>query len=274
MRARDLATDRGVKAIASSLGLTRLLLLALAPLVACSSTPADPGAGGGGGDDDSGGSATDGGGAGDDDGGLSHGDGSTSKDGGEGGSSHDAAVPGVGPTPPPGATQCGNGTFAAGDVVSACAIPSYVLDNVPDFDGGYSSTPRACNAITTTGGAWETWCTATETYAWVRFDQVTNLGSLSDCHGITLLEIDYGSYDTGSGGGNGTQVATFQANGTSVVGTPVGTPQTATMQVTLGDNSSKGAANLFLQGTTLIGAGCPGAIVPTVLAGARVTWER
>lgn len=150
-----------------------------------------------------------------------------------------------------------------------CMAPSFALDLVPKADGGFGPAPRNCGAFTISGGSWEVWCTATDAYVWARFDQLTNQGTWVDCHNQSLVWIDEGVYESGSGGGNGAHVATYM-NGTQIVGTVPGMPQTAVLDVTLATNG--GGAKLFvlgaLENTCMMGA--PGE--PTVLGGLSVTW--
>ncbi len=258
-------------------GGTLFLCLALVAASACSSGASDTAApssgddGGASGDDDAGSSSSS-------DGGSSHGDGASTGDSGghEGdGGGADAAKKSIASSPPAGSTECGHGTFTAGDVTTACAAPSYILDDYMQSDGGFTALPRACNALTTAGGSYEAWCTPTQVYVWVRFDQVDNLGTVKDCHGISLLELDEGAYEGPNYGGNGVMATTYQASGTQIVGTPPGQPQTATISTTVGDTATNGSLAIYLLGQTSFAGGCTtGPFLPTVFAGAHLTWKR
>ena len=187
------------------------------------------------------------------------------------GPSGEAAADPLAPQPPPGSTECGHGTITSGDFAKGCTTPSFVLDDVPQLDGGLASTPRSCGALTIGGGSWQAWCTPTAAYVWARFDQLTNTGTLVDCHQVSLLWVDEGVYDTGSGGGNGAHVATYQ-NGSEIVGTVPGTPQTGIYDVTLDNTATGGSANLFVLGSLedSCNQGAPGP--PTVYGGLSVSW--
>jgi hypothetical protein len=268
------------KAAHGFLGSIALLLLTL--LLGCSSA-----AGSFNGGSDSGAGSETGPGA---EGGLPHPDqdGAASHDGGAKGDS--AALPDGGhaggdasavdagslltPSPPKGATECGSGTITQASSSTACMMPNWVLDSMPLPDGGTAMTPRDCSALTVTSGTWEVWCTSTEVYLWARFNGVNDTGSLVDCHGLSLIEIDEGVYSSGSGGGNGTQVATFELDGTEIAGLTPAMPEDMVITVTL-DNPSgtAGSADLFVLGS--LEDSCKmGAFDPeTVLAGVTVTWK-
>lgn len=199
---------------------------------------------------------------------VDSGDASPQPDGGVG----DAGLDPLAPHPPAGATKCGSGTITAGSSQTACTEPSFVLDDVPLPDGGTESMPRACDALTVSGGEWQVWCSATEAYVWARID-ATNAGTLQDCHGLSLLMIDEGLYDTGSSGGNGVQVMTYEADGTEIAGTPPGDPQTIIASLTI-PSTQGGAAQLFVAGS-LEDSCQSGAFGPeTVLAGLDATWKQ
>jgi hypothetical protein len=179
------------------------------------------------------------------------------------------------PHPPADASPCGEGTFTAGDASTACMKPSFALDDMPLPDGGFGSTPRACGALTTSGGSWKVWCGPSATYVWARFDDVVNDGALKDCHGGSLLMIDEGVYDTGSSGGNSAHVRTFQDPYGEIAGTPEGVTQTAIVELTLDGTwpTGDGGANLFVLGS--LEDSCAGGAPqpPTVLTGTSVTWK-
>ena len=178
--------------------------------------------------------------------------------------------------PPAGATLCGHGAFSASDATMGCMAPSFVLDDTFLPDGGVGSVPRACSALTTTGGVWEVWCSPGSAYVWARFDEATSTGALGGCPGASVLAIDEGIYDTGSSGGNTAHVSTYLPDGTSIFGTPPDMPQTAVYEITLPSAAgTAGTANLFLLGNVEF-ASCgpmPGPPGPsTVLSGLTVTW--
>ncbi|HEY1957598.1 MAG TPA: hypothetical protein VGH28_18390 [Polyangiaceae bacterium] len=183
----------------------------------------------------------------------------------------DAAVDPFVPHPPDGATECGSGTISASSSHSACMEPSFVLDDVPLFDGGNGSMPRACDALTVGGGEWQVWCTPSEVYVWGRIP-IENASTLTDCHAVSLLEIDEGLYATANAGGNGAQVRTYEPDGTEIIGTPAGDPQTIVASITLPLTAS-GAAQMFVAGMLedTCNQGVPGP--PTVLTGFDVQWK-
>jgi hypothetical protein len=156
----------------------------------------------------------------------------------------------------------------------ACMMPNELLDSMPLPDGGTLVTPRSCSAITITSGSWEVWCTSKQAYIWARFDGVNNTGTVHDCHGASILMIDEGVYASGSGGGNGVQVATYELDGTEISGLIPSMAENMVMAVTVDNPSSAGgAADLFtlgsLEDSCAMGAFDP----PTVLAGVTVTWK-
>ena len=183
----------------------------------------------------------------------------------------DAANP-LAPHPPPGATMCGHGAITSGDFASGCMSPSWVLDMTLQPDGGFASTPRNCGALAIGSGQWEAWCTSSQTYVWARFDQLQNQGTYVDCHNVSLLWIDEAVYDTGSSGGNGAHVGTYQMNGTQIVGTTPGMPQIGILEVTVGNTPNGGAAKLYVLGSleNTCNMGAPGP--PTVFGGIAVSW--
>jgi hypothetical protein len=254
----------------------RGVVLAVAcALVACSSA-GSPSSIGGTGDaaPDDGGGSIDGsshdGGAGTD--GSSAGDASSSSDSASSdGSLSDASNP-LAPHPPPGSTKCGHGTFTQSDWSTGCMTPSWVLDMALQADGGFGTTPRDCTALTIASCQWEAWCTASDTYLWARFDQLSNSGTWVDCHNASLLWVDEGVYDTGSSGGNGAHVGTFEMDGTQIVGTTPGMPQIGILEVNVGNGPNGGAAKLFVLGSleNTCNMGAPGP--PTVLGGISVSW--
>ena len=175
------------------------------------------------------------------------------------------------PHPPDGATKCGSGVISAGSAQSACTKPSMMLDDMLLPDGGFGAMPRACDALTVGAGEWQTWCTPSEVYVWGRIP-VVNAGTLSDCHGVSLLMIDEGLYDTGNMGGNTSQVRTYQQDGTEIIGTPKGEPQTIVTWLTVAATSS-GGAQMFVAGS--LEDTCNGGEQepPTVLTGFNAQWN-
>jgi hypothetical protein len=218
---------------------------------------------------------------------LMHADGTAPVDGGSNGdsapddASHcvDSATSDAGkslltPSPPPGATECGSGDITQASVTTACMMPNTILDSMPLPDGGTTMTPRACDAITVASGMWQVWCTPTEAYIWARFDGVKDTGTLHDCHGLSLLEIDEGVYSSGFGGGNGTQVATFELDGTEIGGLTSSMTENMVFAATIGNPSSTGgAADIFVLGSLEDSCGGGGLDQETVLAGATVAWK-
>jgi hypothetical protein len=179
------------------------------------------------------------------------------------------------PSPPAGSTECGSGLITQASAMSVCMMPDAVLDSMPLPDGGTAMTPRACDAITITSGNWQVWCTSKVAYVWARFDGVKNTGTLHDCHGLSLLNIDEGVFSYGSGGGNGAEVATFQLDGTEISGLTTTTAENMVMETTL-DNTmdmGSGAADLFVLGS--LEDSCTMSLYgpPTVFTGVAVTWK-
>jgi hypothetical protein len=142
---------------------------------------------------------------------------------------------------------------------------------VPQPDGGLASTPRKCDALTIGSGQWEAWCTPSNTYVWARFDQLSNQGTWTDCHHVSLVEVDEGVYDTGLAGGNTSNMLTYEADGTSIAGTFPGMPETGILQVTVGNGPNGGSSKLFVLGS-LQDSCNTGASTATVLGGVSVTW--
>jgi hypothetical protein len=193
-------------------------------------------------------------------------------DGGDAGA--DAAADPFVPHPPAGATQCGAGVITSGSSQSACMEPSMVLDDVPLFDGGTESMPRSCGALDVGGGEWQVWCTATEAYLWAKLTPANNTNVMQDCHGLSLLMIDEGLYESGNGGGNGAQVMTYESDGTEIAGTVPGDPQTVIASITLSGSQQSGSAQLFVAGS--LEDSCQGGAFgpPTVLAGVDLAWKQ
>jgi hypothetical protein len=178
------------------------------------------------------------------------------------------------PSPPPGATECGKGVITQASATAACMMPNAMLDARPLPDGGTTTTPRACDAITIGSGTWQVWCAATALYVWARFDGVNNTGTLHDCHGISLLEIDEGVYSDGSGGGNGADVATFELNRTEIAGLTTSMAEDVVFASTLPIPSGMGGTvDIFILGSLEDSCGLGGLDQETVLAGATVVWK-
>jgi len=175
------------------------------------------------------------------------------------------------PHPPAGATKCGSGSISAGSAQSACTEPSMVLDDMLLPDGGFGAMPRACDALTVGAGEWQAWCTSSEVYVWGRIP-IVDAGTLTDCHGVSLIMIDEGLYATGNAGGNGVQVGTYEQDGTEIAGTATGDSQTIVASTTLAATSS-GTAQMFVAGSLedTCNQGIPEA--PTVLTGFNAQWN-
>jgi len=235
--------------------MTRYVIL-LPFIVACSS--AGPQAG-----DDSGAPLADAA-AGD----SAHLDAASTTDSGGGG---DAGLDPLVPHPPQGSTKCGSGVITSGSAQAVCTEPSFILDDAPLPDGGMGAMPRACNALTINSGEWQVWCTATDAYVWARIP-VTNANVLQDCHGASLLMIDYGLYESGSGGGNGLQALTYESDGTAIAGTPPNDPQTIIASITL--PSVNGSAKLWVAGSLEDTCNGGGFGPPTVLMGLEAIWTQ
>ncbi len=176
--------------------------------------------------------------------------------------------------PPPGSSMCAHGTFTQAEAMMACMTPSFALDDMPLPDGGTATIPRSCSAVTISDGEWEVWCSPMSAYVWVRFNNLTNANVLQDCHHLSLLLVDEGVYDTGSGGGNGAQVGTYELDGGEISGTVPGMPQIGIYQVTLPStpDASQAGANLFVLGSLEDSCGMGPQDPPTVLTGIGVKW--
>ena len=175
------------------------------------------------------------------------------------------------PHPAADMTKCGSGVVSEGSSQSACTEPSEILDYVL-LDGGSTSYARACGALTVGAGEWQAWCDSTSVYLWTRMPFTSN-GSLQDCKGNSLLMIDYGLYEAGSGGGNGVQVGTYETDGTEIAGTPPNDAQTIVASTTIASTAKSGAASVFVAGSledTCTQIPDP----PTVLAGFDATWTQ
>ena len=198
-------------------------------------------------------------------------DGGVSTDAGSGGDA-DAGLDPFVPHPPQGSTKCGFGSITAGSAQTACSEPSFILDDAPLPDGGMGAMPRACDALTIGSGEWQVWCSPTEAYVWARIP-ATNANVVQDCHGASLLMIDEGLYESGSGGGNGAQVMTYESNGTEIVGTPPNDPQTIIASITLPSTAKSGSAKLWVAGSLEDTCNGGGFGPPTVLTGVDATWS-
>ncbi|HSQ61697.1 MAG TPA: hypothetical protein VLM85_00725, partial [Polyangiaceae bacterium] len=86
--------------------------------------------------------------------------------GGDADADADAGLDPFVPHPPQGSTKCGFGAISAASAQTACAEPSFILDDAPLPDGGMGPMPRACDALTIGSGEWQVWCTSTEAYVW------------------------------------------------------------------------------------------------------------
>ncbi len=89
---------------------------------------------------------------------LSPGDGSSPPPPGPDGSATDPTQP----HPPPGFTQCQQGTFSAEEAHVACE--SFVVNS--------PTRPKSCDGATSSGGAWEIWCSGNQRWVFARFDDV------------------------------------------------------------------------------------------------------
>jgi hypothetical protein len=155
-------------------------------------------------------------------------------------------------TAPPGAyMRCGHGSFTQADAKTACAVPSFALDQ------GQMAV-RSCNAVTLSGGVWEVWCGSSSDapYVRVRYEGVVAAsGSINEVSGW----ID------ANGGGSG-----MTGSGLIVIGSA---PTDVVLQ-TLGNTqpAALGQGNLFLVGDAP-GDGGGGLGVLSVVAGATVSWN-
>jgi hypothetical protein len=178
------------------------------------------------------------------------------------------------PNPPPGAKECGSGTITEASSSTACMAPNWVLDSMLLPDGGMAMTPRDCGALSVTSGTWQVWCAPKQIYLWARFNDVSNTGTLADCHGLSLLEVDEGVYAFASGGGNGTQVATYELDGAEIAGLTPSMPEDIVITTTLSASPGMGgSANLWVLGSLEDSCKMGGFDPPTVLAGVTVTWK-
>jgi hypothetical protein len=177
------------------------------------------------------------------------------------------------PHPPAGSTKCGSGTIDSSSAHAACTEPSWILDDMLLIDGGMGSMPRSCDALTIGAGEWQVWCSATNAYVWARVP-ITNNGSLADCHNASLLNIDEGVWQYGNGGGNGgATIRTYESNGTEIIGTLAGDPQTLVASMLVQTNGQSKAATMWIAGS--LEDTCNNAILdpPTVLTGFDVKWQ-
>jgi hypothetical protein len=186
---------------------------------------------------------------------------------------HDAASL-LTPDPPAGAVKCGSGMITESSSTMACMMPNWVLDDMVLPDGGTTMVPRNCGAVTVASGTWEVWCTKTQAYIWAEWDTVTNTNMLKDCHGASILMLDEGIYSSGSGGGNGVQVGTFELDGTEISGLIPSMPENLVMTTTVANPSSGGgSAELFALGSLEDSCKMGAFDTPTVVAGVTVTWK-
>lgn len=177
------------------------------------------------------------------------------------------------PHPPAGATKCGSGTIDSASAQKVCTEPSWMLDDMLLFDGGHGAMPRSCNALTIGAGEWQVWCTATSAYVWARVP-IANASTLNDCHDVSLLEINEGLWQYANGGGNGgATIGTYEQNGTEIMGTTPGDPQTLVASIILQTDGQNKAATMWIAGS--LEDTCNNAIFdpPTVLTGFDATWK-
>jgi hypothetical protein len=179
------------------------------------------------------------------------------------------------PHPPAGSTQCGSGVVDSSSAHTACTEPSWILDDMLTMDGGHAAMPRACDALTIGAGEWQAWCSPTNVYLWTRIP-ITNAGTLKDCHGTSLLDIDEGLWQYANGGGNaGGTIRTYEANGTEIVGTTPGDPQTlvASILIQTQTNTQVKAASFWIAG--MLQDTCTNTMFdpPEVLTGIDATWK-
>lgn len=164
--------------------------------------------------------------------------------------------------PSPGAVACGEGTFSVADALAFCQSP-------PSDASG--PLPARCDAVSTTGGRYEVWCSPSATEIFVWFDALRSTGKLQDCYGSSLFMLGTGEYRFGASpslGGNGLQTmgyptSSIDANGTTDV----------RAKLVLGAQP-QGSVRVWLT-AMLQSGGCGGAILgpPTVIAGAEVKWS-
>jgi len=189
-------------------------------------------------------------------------------------SGSDASLDPFVPHAPAGATQCGSGVISAASAQTACTEPSWILDDAPQIDGGMGAMARSCSALTIGAGEWQIWCSPGSVYVWARIP-ITNANVLQDCHGTSLLMIDYGYYQSGNGGGNLPTATTYETNGTEIAGTPPNDPQVIVTWLTFstGPQQTSGTVSAWVAGsiedTCNSGAFGP----PTVLTGFDAKWQ-
>jgi hypothetical protein len=170
-------------------------------------------------------------------------------------SSHDAGS-WSNAAPPSGYTRCGHGSFTPAEAATACAVPSFVLDQV-------QMVARSCSSVTLSGGQWEAWCGPTAAtqppYVRVEYD-----GLLADSGLINELS----GWIDANGGGSGMTLPP----GAGLTALDTMTPTDAVLQ-TLGNTqpAATGQANVFLLGD--MSSGGQGAGTQAVISGASVSWN-
>ena len=187
-------------------------------------------------------------------------------------SGNDAASDPFVPHPPAGSTKCGSGVVDATSAHAACTEPSWILDDMPLVDGGMGAMPRACDGLTIGAGEWQVWCSPTNAYVWMRVP-ITNANTVKDCHDSSLLMIDEGLWQYANGGGNGgATIRTYESNGTEIIGTIPGDPQTLVASILVQTNTQNKSASLWIAGN-LEDTCNNGFDPPVVLTGVDVTWK-
>jgi hypothetical protein len=138
------------------------------------------------------------------------------------------------------------------------------------------ATPRRCDAVTVTGGAWEAWCSAAGAYIWARFDGLTVTGAFAGCMNVSDLNLLQGAnHASAANGGHG--------GGTSEHGVP-SYFFSKTMSTTVvidamlpAEYGQGGTGHLFLgAGLALTCGGPDGGFAPgpeTIVSGVSMTWN-
>jgi hypothetical protein len=185
----------------------------------------------------------------------------------DGGPRSDAAADAgpVLPNPPPGSAKCGAGTFSAADVTAACNAP-----------GGLMAYLRACDELSTQGGAYEVWCSPSGVYLWARLDAVKARAPASctvtfDGSVYTLeppMYVDVSEFDVS--GGVRRESGTARPSGDTFID-PSAPPSTIALEATASVTAANGTATMWLVTRQ---SACPGIPdgPPVIRGGVPIKW--